>query len=309
MLNGLGVGGALLQENRSGEPKYKMNYRILIVDDELDVHKVTRMSLKNLTFHDQPVEFISLTTGSEAVQYLQEHTDIAVILMDVVMEEEQSGLAAIHQIRHQLDNQMVRILVHTGQPGIAPERQVILDYDIDDYLAKSEMTSNRLFVSVRTALKSFHELTELQKHRDILDLLHRSVLNLHTRRSTVLCLNHLMDIAATVLPSKLTWLFLDPAGVNNHPHLYYRGDGSQTIEMLAKSAADLFLAVKSKEDNLAILSPCWFEEGFISCLDLPQQQGRGFLYVQRKDDPRLMAQILSIMVSHAATALQMQSKI
>lgn len=231
--------------------------------------------------------------------------ETAVVVMDVVMEGQQAGLEAVECIRQELNNSLVRILLHTGQPGVAPEREVIVRYDIDDYLAKPEMTSNRLFVAVRTALKSYQELRDLQKHRDVLDYLHRSVLNLHSAHSMIFCLNQLMDLAADLLPSRLTWLYLDPADEQHAPHLYYRGDGSLSTQALSVAAADLLLKVRAKEDRLAFQSPCWFEAGFIACLELPEGLGRGFLYVERRDDARLMALVLPIMVSHAVSALQM----
>ena len=82
--------------------------------------------------------------GQEAKQLIQAHPDTAVILLDVVMEAEDAGLQVVKYIREELGNQLVRIILRTGQPGQAPENFVVVNYGIDDYKTKTELTSQRL---------------------------------------------------------------------------------------------------------------------------------------------------------------------
>src|SRR5262249_35471605 len=77
-------------------------------------------------------------------------------------------------------NRLVRVLLRTGQPGVAPEREVIERYDIDGYLAKSELTGHRLYTAVRTALKAHAELVTLDRHQTALAFLHGAVGTLRT---------------------------------------------------------------------------------------------------------------------------------
>ena len=137
-------------------------HRILIVDDEEDVHAITRLSLRGLRYRGRRLEFLTATTGRSAVEIMRRHPGIAVILLDVVMENDHAGLDACRAIRDELDNAFVRILLRTGQAGVAPEKKVIEEYDIDGYLAKGELTSMRLYTAVRTSLKAYGELMDLE---------------------------------------------------------------------------------------------------------------------------------------------------
>jgi diguanylate cyclase (GGDEF)-like protein len=140
-------------------------WRVLIVDDDLEVHAVTRLILAKTVFKQRKVELLSAYSAAEARQILQTEPDIAVILLDVVMETEDAGLLLVHTIRHDLDNKAVRIILRTGQPGQVPEEQVIIDYDINDYKAKSELTAQKLFTTVIASLRAYETIITLEKTR------------------------------------------------------------------------------------------------------------------------------------------------
>jgi CheY-like chemotaxis protein len=115
-------------------------WRVLIVDDEPEIHKVTELALDNLILLNRRLEFLHAYSGSEAIELLKNEPDVAVILLDVVMESDDSGLIACQRIREELGLIDVRIILRTGQPGYAPEEQVIMQYDINDYRTKTELT-------------------------------------------------------------------------------------------------------------------------------------------------------------------------
>jgi len=137
------------------------SWKILIVDDEEDVHTVTRMALRRLVFEGRNMEFLSAYSAAEAKELLHSHTNVAVILLDVVMEDDTAGLSLVSYIRRNLENTMVRIIIRTGDPGQAPEEHVIMDYDINDYREKTELTTQRLRTAVVTALRSFRDLSTI----------------------------------------------------------------------------------------------------------------------------------------------------
>ncbi len=139
----------------------KDSWKILIVDDEEDVHSVTRLALRRLIFEERSMEFLSAYSAAEAKDLLRIHPDIAVILLDVVMEDDNAGLFLASYIRKELQNTMVRIIIRTGAPGQAPEEHVIMDYDINDYREKTELTTQRLRTAVITALRSFRDLSTI----------------------------------------------------------------------------------------------------------------------------------------------------
>lgn len=140
-------------------------WTIFLVDDEESVHEVTRLALTDVTFEGRPLQFVSARSATEASVRLAEHPGAALILLDVVMETDTAGLAFIEYVRRELGNPFIRIALRTGQPGQAPERRVIVDYDISDYKTKSELTSTRLFLTVIGALRMYRQLHELETHR------------------------------------------------------------------------------------------------------------------------------------------------
>ncbi|MBI1206297.1 MAG: DUF3369 domain-containing protein [Azospirillum sp.] len=138
---------------------------ILIVDDDQAVHATTRMVLRGFEYLDRELEFLSAWSGAEARDILVRRSDVAVILLDVVMESDDAGLQLVHFIRRELANHRVRIVLRTGQPGQAPERDVIFHYDINDYRSKTELTAQKLFTTMVTALRSYRDISVIEGHR------------------------------------------------------------------------------------------------------------------------------------------------
>lgn len=149
--------------------KQKLPYwKILIVDDEPDIHTMTSLALKNFEFSGRRLQIFQAISGIEAREILATESNIAVALIDVVMETDDAGLQLIKFIRNGLKKALIRLIIRTGQPGMAPEKKVIEHYDIDDYKEKTELTAQKLYTTMRVALKSYHELTTLDSNRKVL---------------------------------------------------------------------------------------------------------------------------------------------
>lgn len=142
-------------------PESVAPFKVLIVDDDEDVHLATHLALKNMNFKGRGLKFFNAYSGEEAYYHLQNHPDTAVMLLDVVMESEQAGLNLIGQIRHHLGLQSLRIILRTGQPGYAPALETVAQYDINDYKTKTELTHEKLHVILMTALRSYLLYEEL----------------------------------------------------------------------------------------------------------------------------------------------------
>jgi two-component system sensor histidine kinase ChiS len=134
------------------------SWKLLVVDDEAAVHDVTRLALAAFSFEGRPLRLLSAYSAAEAEELLADHPDTAVILLDVVMETDAAGLDFVHHVRTVEQNHLVRIILRTGQPGHAPENRVIVEYDINDYKHKADLTSQRLFTAVIGALRSYRDL-------------------------------------------------------------------------------------------------------------------------------------------------------
>lgn len=140
-------------------------HKILLVDDDREVHTLTRLVLQGYSFDKRGLDFISAYSAAEAKELIARHPDTALVLLDVVMEYDEAGLDVVRHIRDILGNSLVRIVLRTGQPGQAPEREVILNYDINDYKEKTELTAQKLFTMVTTSLRSYRDLKTLEENR------------------------------------------------------------------------------------------------------------------------------------------------
>ncbi|OMH25891.1 DUF3369 domain-containing protein [Motiliproteus sp. MSK22-1] len=166
-------------------------WKVMIVDDDESVHQVTRLALKRVELDGRPLEFISAHSGEEAKNLIQEHDDVALVLLDIVMETDNAGFEVANFIRHDLGNHMTRIILRTGQPGDVPERDVILNYEIDGYKTKSELTSQALFSVILTSLRSYRDLCRVEDNNRRLDSVVEAtseIFEQHTVDSFVDCL-------------------------------------------------------------------------------------------------------------------------
>lgn len=149
----------------SPEPRWP----VLLVDDEADIHAVLHLALSDVQVEGREIELLDARSAAEARSLLAARPDIALVLLDVVMENEHAGLDLIGHIRRELNNRRLRIVLVTGQPGYAPQREVVRDFEIDGYLLKSDLSNDRLFVTVHTAIRSHRAYSELARHRDHLE--------------------------------------------------------------------------------------------------------------------------------------------
>jgi len=159
------------------------DWKVLIVDDDEQIHAVTKMVLSDFVFREQSLQFISAYSAAEGRELLAANPDVAVCFLDVVMETDTAGLDLARIIRGELDNPYVRIILRTGQPGQAPERRVIVDYDINDYKEKSELTAQKLFSTMVTALRSYKDIMTIETSRRGLEKIIKASASLFQIRS------------------------------------------------------------------------------------------------------------------------------
>lgn len=138
---------------------------LLIVDDDEDVHLATEFALRGLSIVGRQLEFLHARSAGEAIEVLRGRPDVAVILLDVVMEREDAGLEAVGRIRDELGLSAVRIVLRTGRPGYAPELDAVSNYDINDYKSKAELTRSKLFTTVTSAVRSYEQIRRLEESR------------------------------------------------------------------------------------------------------------------------------------------------
>lgn len=140
-------------------------WKVLLVDDEPDIHDVTKLTLTRFRLDERALTFLHAYSGAEAKEILARETDIALVFLDVVMEREDSGLEVARWLRKEQDNQFTRIVLRTGQPGQAPEERVIVDYDINDYKEKTELDRTKLFTTTFAALRAYRDIMKVEEAR------------------------------------------------------------------------------------------------------------------------------------------------
>lgn len=140
-------------------------WQVMVVDDEPAVHEVTELVMAGFEMDGRGLQFTHCYSAREAHGVLSEPNDIALILLDVVMESEHAGLDLARQIREDICNLNVRIVLRTGQPGQAPEEQVIKDYDINDYKEKTDLTRRKLITIFYAGLRAYRDLMRIEHAR------------------------------------------------------------------------------------------------------------------------------------------------
>ena len=189
-------------------------WKIAVIDDDPAVHEGTRFALSDYNLNGQTLEILSAYSAAEGRILMRAHPDIAAVLLDVIMETDAAGLDLVEYIRNEIKNETVRIILRTGQPGQAPERRVIVQYDINDYKAKTELTADKLFTSLTAALRSFQQLERMVQTRRGLEIIIDAASTLYDFKS-------MQRLAEGVLTQLASLLNVDCAGI-----LVLRDDGS-----------------------------------------------------------------------------------
>src|ERR671935_3030305 len=196
----------LIDDPRERPPEQGPRWKIAVIDDEPAVHDGTRFALSDYRLNGQSLEILSAYSAAEGRELMQRHADVAVVLLDVIMETDTAGLSLVEFIRKELKNETVRIILRTGQPGQAPERRVIVDYDINDYKAKTELTADRLFTAMTAALRSYQQIQRMVETRRGLEIIIDAAARLFDFRS-------MQQLAEGVLTQIGSLLNADCAGI------------------------------------------------------------------------------------------------
>ena len=165
------------------ELSHEKPWKLMIVDDDSEIHNISHLVLRDFSFEGRPLQLISAHSGAAAKTLIAAHPDTAIMLLDVVMETDNAGLDVVRHVRDELKNNFVRIILRTGQPGQAPERSVVIDYDINDYKEKTELTAQKLVTTVVSALRAYRDMQIIENSRHGLEQIINASCNLFEPQS------------------------------------------------------------------------------------------------------------------------------
>lgn len=225
-----------LSDDTYDEEVFHDTYKIIIADDDEEIHRVTKVILKYFNFEGRSLEFVDTYSGEETMVALKENPDTAIIFLDVVMEETDSGLKVAKYLREELKNSLTRIVLRTGQPGEAPEEDVIRMYDINDYRLKTELTVKRLHTTLYASLRNFRDLQTLEKNKKGLEKIIKASASLFEH-------NTLEEFLVTIL-NELSHFNYDPIEM-----LYIREENgvlSDGMVILEQSSQNKIIAATGK---------------------------------------------------------------
>ncbi|MDI9349839.1 MAG: fused response regulator/phosphatase [Candidatus Symbiobacter sp.] len=132
-------------------------WKILLVDDDAPTHQISQIALRQIIFRGRGVHLISAYSAAEARNILAATPDVAVILLDVIMEYDRAGLDLVRQIRQELGQTQVRIVLRSGEPNLSL-LQILENYDVTDFVNKSEMNYQNLHHTVIATLHGYFEM-------------------------------------------------------------------------------------------------------------------------------------------------------
>lgn len=230
------------------------SWKVLVVDDDLGVHQVTALSLGDLEIEHHPVQLLRAHSAAEGQARLREHGDIALVLLDVVMETDDAGLRLARWIRDELASPLVRILLRTGQPGQAPESEVMARYDIHDYLSKTDVTAQRLRTAVTGAVRAFRDLKTIALQRQGLEKVIRATAALFTPATLPQLLNGILEqVAALLLPREHALFFLarEPLFHPSEPDPRILAGCGRFVSMVGRSVREALPDIELSHERVA----------------------------------------------------------
>lgn len=267
---------------------------VLIVDDEPDVIAVSQLSMKRFEVFGLPLKIFTAKSRDEAIGLLNDDPEVAnslaIAILDVVMETDHAGLELCEYIRNGLGNKLTQILIRTGQPGIAPERDVIDKYDINGYFHKAEATQDKLYSLVKSGVRQYLTFGMAQS---TVDLLGRLVAAEKSQAKILQAVESVGGMAGR-MSSTPRWLF-----INGEPLFSDEIDAEQGLKELAALDAQEGLPLNPFGDRYVSIGK---EIHLIQVHSKPNQPRTDFVFKSRFAPNDTIIQLLHSFAAALAVA-------
>ncbi len=156
-------------------------WRVLIVDDDNFIHRMIKEINKNLRFENRAIDFISAYNSDEAKEILIKNNNVALVLMDIFLETENSGLSLAKFIREDLKNTETRIVLITGQGSMDLQEEIILNYDINGYESKTDLFSKKMNTVILSSLRSYRDIIRIKNNKESMGKVVSSISKLYEK--------------------------------------------------------------------------------------------------------------------------------
>lgn len=296
-------------------------WKVIIVDDEPEVHAVTKLALSDFEFQNKRIEFISAYSGAQAKEVIAEHKDAAIVLLDVVMETDDAGLQVAKFIREDVKNNHIRIILRTGQPGQAPERQVIINYDINDYKSKTELTAQKLFTVIMSSLRSYRDIIAIEQSRLGLEKIITASRDIFSSHSIDQFIDGVMQQLTSILGTAEKAMYATSLVATNHPEeennkkLIICSGAGDFEQSEGRRIEDIFNHDQLKACNEALINKSIvYKDHYLFAYCSSEFNHNAILFVsgiacQLSDTQRNLIEIFAQNVQQAFENVQLQSEI
>ncbi|WP_038184594.1 DUF3369 domain-containing protein [Vibrio rhizosphaerae] len=269
-------------------------WKVLLVDDDAQMHQITKLALSNFVFQKRPLKLISAYSGSEAQEIFKQEDDIALALIDVVMETEHAGLDLVRFIRETCRNRIIRLVLRTGQAGQAPEEKVIQDYEIDDYKEKTDLTTQKLRTLLYSMLRAYRDLCLIEEQKEGLSRVIEASAKVQNTRT-------LQTYATTVLKQLTSLLGLEASAFYCIVYPHDGGEGERALTLAATGKYVSFY----KECSFSVL-PDIVSQRCQEVLDKGASHNYGDAYVFHTRDERGVTNLLYVNLNGELSLLDKQ---
>jgi EAL domain-containing protein (putative c-di-GMP-specific phosphodiesterase class I)/GGDEF domain-containing protein len=170
-------------EKEAAGPSQK-DWVVLSVEDNQPYQDVLESAIQEVAFEGRKIELLRASSAASAATILSKRQDISLILLDIVMESDDAGFYLIDTIRNVIGDELVRIVVLTGQPGVKPHDKAINEYNISEYWNKTDLSADKLKSVVVSNLRTWQISQELKIARRGLQMIVDASRSLTARQDT-----------------------------------------------------------------------------------------------------------------------------
>ncbi|MDD3463170.1 MAG: HD domain-containing protein [Sulfurospirillaceae bacterium] len=153
-------------ETQSEQACFNMPWKVLMANCKPINFALTCEQMQGKVFEDRHILFLQANNYQESHEMVLQHPDIAVVFIDTASKDHKEALKLIKAIRETLHNTLTRIIIRAVRQNPIYEREIIENYDIDDYQTHINNDTLKLYLTLKSAIKSHASLVNIQANQE-----------------------------------------------------------------------------------------------------------------------------------------------